>query len=287
MTTTADLQGQLVTFRRLHRARRRDVEGVTFEYFAVESAASVGGVSVLILPGLLGVAEMSFQLATALGHSHRVIVPSYPRAADSADRLVRGLAAILDGEGATRVAVIGASFGGLLAQRLAMCFPDRITHLVLADTSVARPERAAANRRAGRVFARLPSGVVRWLLRGFSRRALAQDDGAGFWTQYTADVVAGFAAADLAWRYRVAADLDAGPIIDGSQFASRTLLVESDDDPIVRKVAARALAQVFAGAARYVFHNGGHSPAIRYPDLYAQVVSAFLRGAVGDAGRGA
>lgn len=270
---------QLTAFRRLHAPRKRDVAGIAFQYHIVEPAFEAGGPAVMILPGLLGVAEMSFQLMTALGHSHRVIVPSYPRAVDSVDRLLRGMVAILDGEGVARVAVVGASFGGLLAQRFATHYPDRVTHLVLADTSVARPERAATNRRAARIFAWLPSGVVRWLLRGLCRRSLAQDDNTGFWTRYTADVVAGLDAVDLASRYCVAADLDAGPILDGSSFAVRTLLVESDDDPIVQKAAAHALRQKFVGAARYVFHKGGHAPAIRYPQQYAEIVSAFLHSA--------
>jgi pimeloyl-ACP methyl ester carboxylesterase len=171
---------------------------------------------------------------------------------------------------------VGASFGGLLAQRFALRYPGRVTHLVLADTSVPRPARAAKNRRAARIIAILPSRLVRWLLRGLGGKAMKGVDPTGFWTHYTAEVVAGLGAEDLAAHYRAAADLDAGPVLDGRPLASRTLLLESDDDPFVRKAAAQALREAFPGANLHVFRGGGHAPSILRPDEYAHVIASFL-----------
>lgn len=270
------LSTQLAAFRQVHPPRTRIIDGTAFQYYSAGPATQPDQPVAVILPGLLGRGEMSFQLATWLKRCHRVIAPSWPRAADSAEQLACAVAAILDGEGIVQAAVVGASFGGLLAQRFALRYPDRVTHLVLADTSVPRPDRAAANRRAARIIAVLPSRLVRWLLRQLSSRAMRGNDPSGFWAQYTAEVVAGLSADDLASRYRVAADLDAGPTLDGRAFAQRTLLLESDDDPIVRKEAARALREAFPGAALHVFHKGGHSPAIRYPEQYAKVLADFF-----------
>lgn len=279
MTTSEasmSLGSTLAAFRRQHTPRSQVVDGVAFPYFALGSAAAASFPAVVILPGLLGVGEMSFQLAEALAVRHRVLVPSWPRDADRADLLVRGIASILDAEGLSRAALVGASFGGLLAQRFVVRYPDRVSHLVLADTSVPRRQRASANRRAARLFAVLPGFCTRFLLRSLSARAMRDDDPRGFWAQYTAEVVATLSSADLASRYRVAADLDAGPALAGGAFTSRTLLLESDDDPLVNVAAARALQEAFCGAARHVFHQGGHSPAIRYPTQYAQVLTDFL-----------
>jgi len=44
-------------------------------------------------------------------------------------------AALLDHLGLTRVAVVGVSFGGMVAQEFAVTFPERVTKLVLACTS--------------------------------------------------------------------------------------------------------------------------------------------------------
>lgn len=272
MSALDPLATQLAAFRRAHPPRTRSVDGIPFRYHA----AGHSGTAVTILPGLLGEGEMSFQLATALAASHRLIVPSWPRAADTADALARGVAAILSGEGIQETAVVGASFGGLVAQRFALRHPDRVSRLILADTSVPRAARAATNRRAARIFAVLPSGLVCWLLRGLGGKAMKGVDPTGFWTRYTAEVVAGLGAEDLAARYRAAADFDAGPVLDGKALVERTLLLESDDDPIVRREAAAALRRAFPGAALHVFKGGGHAPSILRPDEYAQVIAAFL-----------
>jgi pimeloyl-ACP methyl ester carboxylesterase len=59
-----------------------------------------------------------------------------------------------------QAAIVGSSFGGLVAQRFALRYPDRVSQLILADTSVPRPERAAANRRAARLFPILPARLL-------------------------------------------------------------------------------------------------------------------------------
>ncbi len=273
MDPTTSLATQLAAFRRMHAPRTQLVDGISFRYHATGR----GEAAVVILPGLLGAGEMSFQITALLETSRRVIVPSWPRAADSADALARGIAGILDTEGIQSAAVVGASFGGLVAQRFALQYPNRVTHLVLADTSIPRPERAMKNRRAARFIAVLPSGLVRLLLRQLGGKAMKGTDPDGFWANYTAEIVASLGAEDLAARYRAAADFDASPAIEGRAFASRTLLIESDDDPIVGKAAARALREAFPGAAVHVFHEGGHAPAILCPDLYAQVIASFIQ----------
>lgn len=271
--STASLGMQLAAFRRRCPPRTRLVDGTAFRYHIT----GPGDAAVVILPGLLGEGEMSFQIATFLGTLHRVIVPSWPRPADSAAALVRGIAGILDGESIQSAAVVGASFGGLVAQHFALRYPERVTHLILADTSVPRPSRAMKNRRAARLVAALPSSVVRWLLRRFGKRAMKHADPDGFWAHYTAEVVASLGSEDLAARYRAAADLDASPAIAGRAFAPRTLLLESDDDPIVGQAAARALREAFPAATRHVFHESGHAPFIVCPELAAQVIASFIR----------
>ena len=178
MAPADSLTIQLAAFRRAHAPQTRSVDGIAFPYHAMGKSGS----AVTILPGLLGAGEMSFQLATLLETNHRVIVPSWPRAADTADKLSRGIAEILDGEGIQRTAIVGASFGGLVAQRFAFRYPDRVTRLILADTSIPRKARAATNRRAARLIAVLPTGLVRWLLRGLGNQAMNGVEPGAFWT---------------------------------------------------------------------------------------------------------
>lgn len=270
--SNASLASQLAQFRRLYVPRTERVADIAFSYLVIGQ----GSTTIAILPGLLGVAELSFQIATLLGAEHRVIVLSWPGATDTVDQLTAGIAGILDREGVRQAAIVGSSFGGLVAQRFALRYPDRVSQLILADTSVPRPERAAANRRAARLIAILPARLLRWLLRQLSLRAIGGGEAGGFWTQYLDEAVAGVSAAELAARYRVAADFDAGPALNGQGLARPVLLIESDDDPIVTQAATQALRAAFPTAATHVFHRGGHAPAILCPDDYARAIASFV-----------
>lgn len=52
-------------------------------------------------------------------------------------------AAVLDHVGWARCAVVGVSFGGMVAQELAVTWPERITRLALLCTSPGGPDRAS------------------------------------------------------------------------------------------------------------------------------------------------
>ncbi len=75
-------------------------------------------------------------------------------------------AAVLDGWGIERATVLGASFGGMVAQQLAVRHPDRVNALVLAATGpgsghlVREPDRAAAEALLGK-GARTPEDAYR------------------------------------------------------------------------------------------------------------------------------
>lgn len=86
------------------------------------------------------------------------------------DRWVNHIDRQLDERGATRAAVIGVSFGGLVAIRYAAEHPDRVTHLVLVSTpSPAPPADARTNGTCGtpEVHSHFSASVPRpgWFLR--------------------------------------------------------------------------------------------------------------------------
>src|SRR5512139_3390616 len=65
---------ELARFRATHPLKHTLAAGIQWEYIATGRGLE----AVLILPGLLGIGEMSFQHTRAFETDYRVIAPSYP-----------------------------------------------------------------------------------------------------------------------------------------------------------------------------------------------------------------
>jgi pimeloyl-ACP methyl ester carboxylesterase len=121
---------ELVRFRGAHPLKRAGRQGVEWEYII----SGRGSEALLILPGLLGFGEMSFQHIQAFEDDYRVIAPSYPFELTTVKQLVAGIVALLDVEGVQRAYVLGGSYGGMVAQCLVRRYPQRVLSLVLSHT---------------------------------------------------------------------------------------------------------------------------------------------------------
>jgi pimeloyl-ACP methyl ester carboxylesterase len=134
-------QERLEAFRADYPNKSLTVAGVEWQY----RICGAGARTLLLLPGGELVNDMGFDLVAALAPRFRIIYPAYPRVT-SLDSLADGVAAILDRENIARVCVLGASFGGAVAQSMIRRHPERIERLVLSNTGVptgipgARPE---------------------------------------------------------------------------------------------------------------------------------------------------
>lgn len=267
---------QLRRFRATHPLKSFTLDGVTWDYLL----GGQGRETLLILPGLLGVAEMSFQHSAIFENTYRVIVPGYPFGVGTLDRLVGGLAALLDAEQIDRVHVLGGSFGGLVAQRFVRAYPERVRRLVLSHTGGPRPDRARANRRAVTLFGLLPMRVLRFMLRGATRRSLRDaPEHIAFWEAYSDEMITRLTKADLINRYRLAADFDATSNFtpdDLKDWPGRVLILEGDNDPIAEAAARASLRQLYPQAQVHVFHGSGHVASIAQLDEYTAVITRFL-----------
>src|SRR5437868_6273715 len=101
------------------------------------------GPPVLLIMGLSFTHEMWFRVLPSLASQYRVIVfdnrgmgrSDVPRGPYSIPQMARDARAILQAAGISSAHVVGASMGGMIAQELALCFPDSVRRLVLACTT--------------------------------------------------------------------------------------------------------------------------------------------------------
>ena len=117
--------------------RTIDVGGLTTRYFVAGSGPP------LVL--LHGDGESAFDWSWTLpilARTHRVYAPDLPGSGENARKadvslasLERFAASFLDAAGVGRAAVVGSSLGGLVALRLALSEPSRVSALVLVASS--------------------------------------------------------------------------------------------------------------------------------------------------------
>jgi pimeloyl-ACP methyl ester carboxylesterase len=124
-----------------------ELKGVRMRYFVGGS-----GPAVVLVHGLGGAASNWVELAPQLTRAARVIAPDLPghagssplAAAPNINPFADCVAAVLEREGVAEAAVVGHSFGGSVALRLAMRHPHLVGALVLAGAAGISSRRRAA-----------------------------------------------------------------------------------------------------------------------------------------------
>lgn len=227
----------------------------------------------LFLPGTLGRADVFFQQIEALSPHRQVLAVSYPSSGSVADWSA-SLLSLLDAKGVQKVALLGSSLGGFLAQYFAAENPDRVTHLFAANTlhSVegidTRPPYASD----------LWAAPIEELRAGFAM-------GMNAWKQVHPDhaEMVDFLMTEAAGRIPEAemrARLDAtkrGPVLPPlSNTADNATVIETLDDPLIPPPMREAVRARNAPAPAFRFLWGGHFPYLLRPALYSNLLMARL-----------
>ena len=233
----------------------------------------------LLLPGGELVNDMGFDLAAALAPRFRIVYPAYPRAG-SLDTLADGVAAILAAENLARVRVLGASFGGAVAQCLVRRHPALIERLILSNTGVPIARLVRGRKIANGVLSSIPWPV----LRGLMARSILKLLGAPaaeipFWRDYTKELFAAqLSKADVMTNLQIQLDYHRRYTFvpeDLKAWPGKVFVIESDND-IFNAERRKALRDTYPQAPVYTFHGAGHAPAFSRANEYLGVLERFL-----------
>ncbi|WP_224038577.1 alpha/beta fold hydrolase [Paraburkholderia unamae] len=223
--------------------------------------------------------DHQIEALTARHHVVALDLPGHGRSAraphsGSIVDLARDVAMVIDDLGALPVHVVGHSFGGMVAQELAISYPNRVRSLTLAATAASFSDEARDYLRshssavcAQGMSAALPSLPLSLadrtaqrrpdLLERLTRTILAMDPDvyAAAWTE-----IAGFEASDR---------------LSGIRCPS--LLLVGDEDRNTPPHASALLAQDIAGAAMVVIDGASHMLPMEAPERFNEELTSFLQ----------
>jgi pimeloyl-ACP methyl ester carboxylesterase len=246
-------------------------------------ARSVGdGVPLLLHSGVWN--EMH-QWQPLVEHLHRFQVITYDApgvgssAASRYPMSMRGLASIgagiLDQLGLRSAHILGVSFGGAVAQQMALSYPQRVGRLILASTSF-----------GGLALPGRPSAL--WPMmhpRGYEPGRLATRAGAMFGGKMRTQPELAAAlhmtrpgSRQARWfRLSALAGWSSLPFL--SSIRHETLIVCGDDDPVTPHANHRIMARLIPSARLHTVSGGGHLALLESAPEIGPVIAAFLHGA--------
>lgn len=197
-------------------------------------------------------------------------------------QLADDAAALLAHLGVTRTHVVGSSMGGMIAQELALAYPQLVDRLVLFAT-FARPRRAIIDPWLTFVVQMKehldPTAVtLGWLPWLYPPAFLAQPERVEAvlaWQEPYPAPAHGIAAQAEAVRHHDA--LERLP-----QITASTLVLVGAEDVVTPVYYSRELAARIPGAKLQVLERGGHEALWEDPEVGAKVLLEFLTSGVGD-----
>ena len=271
-----DLAARLEAFQREHPKRSLRVGATEWTY----RLAGAGAEGLVVLPGALGGSEGIAPLLQHLADDYRLLFVEYP-VASGLDDLLAGLAAILEREGIGRTALLGGSFGGMVAQAFLLRFPEKTTRVALSATGPPDPLRARTNERFLPLLRFIPMGVVRFLLRlGINKLLKRVSRDRELWLRFYSEALDGLTRERLHTLYRVSIDFDRGSsarIAALESWPGEMLLLEGSEDRVASKKSRDALKASYPRAETVTLQGAGHGLSLERPEEWRDAVTRFLR----------
>jgi pimeloyl-ACP methyl ester carboxylesterase len=241
------------------------IAGVDWPYIDTGGSGPV----LVMLPGSVGTCEMFFKQIASLGSRFRIISVGYPAEPDPA-RLADGLADLMVVLGLQSASVLGSSFGGYWAQFFALRHAHRVETLLLGNIFVT-PQPLFDNPLFAPDFVRA-TGAAQLQTVWYDRVAQAPDSEL---KRIQIDMLSGRQSAENL-RARFVGVVNAALCPPLPLAASRIVILDCADDPIIPPAARQAVRDHYPGAEVATLTSGGHYPHILNPQAYDAVIARRL-----------
>jgi pimeloyl-ACP methyl ester carboxylesterase len=172
-----------------------------------------------------------------------------------------------------RAHVFGMSMGGMIAQEVALGWPDRVDRLVLGCTHAGVRHAVPQPRETQRAFVKHDDWAER--MRALAPLAFARGVDPAFLDAFVAKK-ARDVQDDDGYRAQIAAVLAHDTYERLPEIAAPTLVLTGDDDRVIPGASSDALAQRIPGARLEVIAGAGHLFFLERPEETLRVLEDFL-----------
>jgi proline iminopeptidase len=207
-----------------------------------------------------------------------------PNAPQSMDAQVADLDAIRSALSLDRIAVLGDSYGGMIAMAYAAAHPEHVSRLILSDSAAPSwktmvhllpqvfPDREEQGDAEAKRLAADPEGAAQAGLVNHMRMMFYSTEMRDAYVSHMGDL--GFVPAVGRAVQQATENLDLTPKLAGFRFP--TLVMTGRYDMNVAPLTAWRMAHVIPGAQIVFFEKSGHLPAYEEPEKYLKVLETFL-----------
>jgi proline iminopeptidase len=204
----------------------------------------------------------------------------------SMDSQVADLDAVRQALGLTKFALLGDSYGGLVAMAYAAAHPEHVAKLILSDSpgpswqSIVHllpdvfPDIQEQSAQEEKKLGSETEAAARASLHNHFRMIFYSPEKRDAYMSRMGDL--GFEPAVSQAVAKATADLDLTPKLAGFQFP--TLVINGRYDMNVAPLTAWRLAHAIPGAKVVFFEHSGHLPSYEEPEKYIEVLEGFLNG---------
>jgi 3-oxoadipate enol-lactonase len=203
----------------------------------------------------------------------------HPNGSFAVADMARDVVAVLDAAGIRRAHVLGASLGGMVAQELAIAYPERVGGLVLACTTPGWPSGYPMPEASVRLIASTPSMTAETALRRHTQNALSAGS-----IRRQPEILTRLI--ELQRHHPADRGILSAQAAAGARYAGRlrqtriqapTLVLHGEADAVVDPRNAKLLADRITAAQLMLFPELGHLLFWEDPRAFADMVTSFLR----------
>ncbi|HZE42905.1 MAG TPA: alpha/beta hydrolase [Steroidobacteraceae bacterium] len=207
-----------------------------------------------------------------------------PNAPQGMSAQVADLDAIRSALSLDRIAVLGDSYGGMIAMAYAAAHPEHVARLILSDSAAPSwktmvhllpqvfPDREEQGDTEAKSLAANPEGAAQAGLVNHMRMMFYSPEMRDAYVSHMGDL--GFVPAVGRAVQQATENLDLTAKLAGFRFP--TLVMTGRYDMNVAPLTAWRMAHAIPGAQMVFFEKSGHLPAYEEPETYLKVLEAFL-----------